>query len=77
MFLLKLIRSVGNFGRFQIDSEQKKDSTPAASEKKEDDVPEVKKPEVDPPDEAQPNEILTTLEGASFQSRFPYDKMTT
>lgn len=66
-----------NWRRFQVENEQKKDSTPTASEKKEDEPPEVKKLEVEAPDEAQPDEILTTLEGASFQSRFPYDKMTT
>lgn len=67
-----------NFCRLQIENEQKKDSMPSTSDKKDDEVADVKKPEIEVPhDEPQPNDILTTLEGACFQSRFPYDKMTT
>lgn len=36
----------------------------------------MKKPENEVPDDPR-YDILTTLEGACFQSRFPYDKMTT
>lgn len=49
---------------------------PSTSEKKEEEPPEIKKSDIEPPDDPR-YEILTTLEGASFQSRFPFDKMTT
>lgn len=46
------------------------------NEKKEEEATETKKPEVEIPDDPR-YDILTTLEGACFQSRFPFDKMTT
>lgn len=69
---LKIVKCIW----FQIENDQKKDPAPTNSEKKEDESPEVKKSDIDPPDYPR-YDILTTLEGASFQSRLPYDKMTT
>lgn len=60
----------------QLENE-KKEPAPSTSEKKDDE--EVKAAPTDPQElETDARfEILTTLEGACFQSRFPYDKMTT
>jgi hypothetical protein len=59
-----------------VESDQKKEPVPVATEKREDEPAETKKPEVEIPDDPR-YDILTTLEGACFQSRFPFDKMTT
>ena len=60
----------------KIDNNEKKEPVASTSDKK--DEEEVKPPP--DPTELETDaryEILTTLEGACFQSRFPYDKMTT
>ncbi|CRK86703.1 CLUMA_CG000536, isoform A [Clunio marinus] len=60
----------------KVENEVKKDQGVVTSEKKEEEIPEVKKSDIEPPDDPR-YDILTTLEGASFQSRLPFDKMTT
>ncbi|KAG5673257.1 hypothetical protein PVAND_003320 [Polypedilum vanderplanki] len=60
----------------KIDNDRK-DQMPTTSDKKDDENQEPAK--IDPIEYETDTryEILTTLEGACFQSRFPYDKMTT
>ncbi|CAO1441945.1 unnamed protein product [Diamesa serratosioi] len=62
----------------KVESEVKKEQSTSSNDKKEEE-PELKKNSDDnvPENEDDRYEILMTLEGASFQSRFPYDKMTT
>lgn len=53
-----------------------KDPVAATSDRKDEEKPETKTTDPELETDAR-YEILTTLEGACFQSRFPYDKMTT
>ena len=84
----KFVFNFAKFGSFleinyknpQIENDQKKESG-SINEKKEEETPKnfpeaAKKSDIEPPDDSR-YEILTTLEGASFQSRLPFDKMTT
>lgn len=49
----------------------------ATSDRKDEEKPETQKSDPAEHETDARYEILTTLEGACFQSRFPYDKMTT